>query len=152
MFLHLWSPPRPSKGWHKSRCSACGGWNSKGMGKTRGPVPSSYLGAPLPSTLLLPAGLCTCPGLVWIGKGVVLRYFWLTMAGELLGERVLRCWKRDKSKRQVLSAPGTRSVLDIERNGNLMATPQSLRPVRGQLPLRGPKPHCSASCFHPGCP
>lgn len=66
-------------------------------------------------------------------------------------KRVLRCWKRDKNKdKDMLSAAGTRSVFDIERNGNLMATP--IRPVGRQLPLRGPKPHDRAVCICPGRP
>ena len=51
-----------------------------------------------------------------------------------------------------LSASGTRSMLDIERNGNLMATPPTLGPFGRQLPQGGPKPRGRAPCIGPGHP
>lgn len=113
-----------------------------------------HLGVPLPSAPLSLVGLCTCLSLGWRGKGVVLRD---SQEGPTEGavnfweKRVLEAGKGTKTKiKTVLSAPGTRSVFDIERNGNLMATPH--RPVGRQLPLRGPKAHYGAACFCPGRP
>lgn len=51
-----------------------------------------------------------------------------------------------------LPIEGTGPILYIERNGNLMATPQNFMPVERQLLPGWPKPHCGTAFTCPGHP
>ena len=59
---------------------------------------------------------------------------------------------RERGWHPGLPTEGSEPVLYIERNGNLIATRQTLTPIERQLLLGWPKPHCRAAVFCPGHP